>query len=180
MNLSDTIGIVGGLAGLLALGIEAYSLWKRRSPNLTMFTPYYFSGEAPDNKRILFVLVRISNSSERIANLYLETATAEILYKGRWYPVIIPNFAKGISVDFDLPEAFKHHAGIGSFDFFNKFDEANVSIDYPYSRYMGFHSHQTNAIDAPERLRLTLRDCNLKKIVVESEILKNDPEHMIY
>jgi hypothetical protein len=178
MGVADTIGLIGGLAGLLALGIEGYGLWKRRQPQLTLFTPYFITGDTEDKRRVLFVLVRISNSSERVANLYLETTSAEILFKGRWYPVTIPSFPKDAPMNFDLDNEVQWHAGLKSFEFFNKFDEAVISLDYPYSRYLAFHSHQREAINNPERLRLILRDCNLNKYVVESEILRNDPEHL--
>lgn len=179
MDIADLIGIVGGIAGLVALGIEGYNLWKKRSPQLKIFAPYSFTGDnAGTGERMLFVLIRIANSSERVAHLYLETTSAEILYRNRWYPVGVVSFAKDAQMNFDLPENVQVHAGIKSFKFFDKFDSAVVSLDNPYSRYVGLRSHSAEALNNAERIRFVIYDCNLQKYIVETEILKNDPEHI--
>lgn len=178
MGITDTIGLLGGIAGLFALGIEGYTMWQKRKPQLSLFTPFSFTGyHQESSQHTIFVLVRIANSSDRVAHLYLETLRAEILFKDRWYPVSVPSFRKDANMSFDLHEDVQHHAGIKSFQFFNKFDEAVVSLDYPYSCYIGMYCHSVEAINNAERLRLMIHDCNLTQYTIESDILKNDPEH---
>ncbi|WP_288650142.1 hypothetical protein [Pseudomonas sp. UBA5568] len=116
MDAAGFVGVIGGLAGMAALAIEGYGLWNKRKPRLKIFAPYSFTGDA-DKEKMLFVLVRIANTSERAAHLYLETTTAEILYKGRWYPVGVVSFAKDVKLNFDLPENIQYHAGVKSFEF---------------------------------------------------------------
>lgn len=179
MNIADFVGIIGGIAGLGALSIEGVSIWRRRKPKLTLFAPYNFTGNnSENNARLLFVLIRISNSSERIANLFLETTRAEVLYRGVWYPVAVPSFQKNTEIRFDIPDEIQHIAGIKNFQFFNKFDEAVISFDRPYSRYIGMYSDSVDTINNAERVRLVIHDCNLRKYVIEGDIRKNDPEHM--
>ena len=105
MSNADLIGILGGVAGLVALLVQGYTLWQKRKPALVLFVPYHFTGdEAQSNQRILFALIRLANTSERPAHLYLETLRAEVRYKGRWYQMSVPSFAPQAQMQFDLPE----------------------------------------------------------------------------
>ena len=178
MGTSNWVGILGGLAGLLALAIEGYGYWKKRKPQLALFVPYHFTGdEAQSKQRILFALVRISNASERAAHLYLETLRAEVLFKGRWYQMSVPSFAPKANMEFDLPEPIQHHAGVKYFQFFNKFDAAVITLDNPYSRYIGMTCLDRGVVEKAERLRIEVKDCNLTRYIIEADILSNDPEH---
>jgi hypothetical protein len=179
MNVSDWVGVLGGLAGLLALGVEGYALWLKRRPELILFVPYHFTGDhAQSKQRMLFALIRISNTSERVAHLYLETLRAEVLFKGCWYPMSVVSFSPKSNMEFDLPEPIQHHAGIKYFNFFNKFDPAVVSLDSPYSRYLGMTCPDRGVLENAERLRIEFKDCNLHHYIIEADILKNDPEHI--
>jgi hypothetical protein len=178
MAIADWVGILGGVAGLLALGIEGYDHWKKRKPQLTLFIPYHFTGdEAQSKQRMLFALARISNTSERTAHLYLETLRAEVLFKGRWYQMSVPSFAPEANLQFDLPEPIQHHAGVKYFKFFNKFDATVISLDKPYSIFIGMTCLDRGVVDNAERLRIEVKDCNLSKYTIEADILRNDPEH---
>ncbi|MCC5879712.1 MAG: hypothetical protein JJU03_07450 [Idiomarina sp.] len=179
MQLADLLGIIGGLAGLLALAVQGYLIWQKRKPDLKLFVPYNFSGDHTESgQRMMFCLVRISNLSERPAYVYFETLKAEVLYKNRWHPVEVPSFSQQANMDFDLPEAVQFHTGVKQIPFFNKFSSPVISLDNPYSRYFAVTCHDRGAIDHGERLRLEFKDCNLTKHVLEAEILKNDPEHV--
>jgi hypothetical protein len=178
MSPADWIGVIGGAAGLVALAVQGYVLWLKRKPALILFVPYHFTGDEPNSKhRLLFALVRISNTSERPAHLYLETLRAEVLFKGRWYQMSVPSFAPQATMQFDLPEPVQYYAGIKYFKFFNKFDSAVIPLDLPYSRYLGLAFHDPSVVNNAERLRLEVKDCNMIKYVIEADILKNDPEH---
>jgi hypothetical protein len=176
MQPVDLIGILGGLAGLVALIVQGYILWQKRKPDLRLFVPYHFSADRPDSDgRLLFCLIRISNLSERPAFIYFETVKAEILYRKCWHTASVPNFPEDSKFTFDLPEQTQHHAGVKQFKFFNKFSNNVISLDNPYSRYFALTYPDRNIIENAEKLRLAFKDCNLKKHVLEAEILKNDP-----
>lgn len=178
MNVVNWIGLIGGAAGLIALGLEGYRLWMKRRPSLTLFVPYHFTGDdASSRQRMLFALVRISNHSERTAYLYLETLRAEVKFKGRWYPMSVPSFPPSVTFHCDLPETIQHHAGVKYIRFFNKFDPAVIALDKPFSRYFGMTCHDRVAVENAERLRLEVKDCNLVRYIIEADIQKNDPEH---
>ena len=179
MSGADLIGLVGGLAGVLALLIEGYNHWKKRNPNFVLFAPYHFTGtDATTRQRMLFVLVRVANTSERVAHLYLETLRAEVFYEKRWYPMSVINIPENAPVAVDLPVHIQQHAGVNQIKFFNKFDPAVVSVDHPYSRYLIMMCANPNVAENAERLRLEFKDCNLMRYVLEAEILPNDPEHL--
>lgn len=178
MSPVDVIGIIGGLAGFVALAIQGYLMWQKRKPDLKLFVPYHFSGDISESgQRMMFCLVRISNLSERPAYVYFETLKAEVLYRNRWHPVEIPSFADGANVNFDLHEDIQFHAGVKQIPFFNKFSSPVISLDNPYAKYFALTCHDRAAMDHGERLRLEFKDCNLTKHVLEADILKNDPEH---
>jgi hypothetical protein len=178
MSPADWVGVIGGIAGFAALAVQGYALWLKRRPALNLFVPYHFTGDEPNSKqRVLFALVRISNTSERPAHLYLETLRAEVLFKGRWYQMSVLSFAPHADMHFDLPEPVQHYAGLKYFKLFNKFDGAVIPLDHPYSRYLGLAFHDPSVVNNAERLRFEVKDCNLVKYTVEADILKNDPEH---
>ena len=178
MDASAWIGLVGGISGLLALVIQGYYLWLKRKPSLSLFAPYHFQGDHAESKqRMLFTLIRVSNTSERAAHLYLETLRAEVLFKGRWYQMSVISFVPSADMKFDLPEPIQHAAGIKYFKFFHKFDSAVVTLDNPYSRYLGLTCSERGVVDNAERLRIEVKDCNLDLYKIEADILKNDPEH---
>jgi hypothetical protein len=178
MSPADWVGVIGGISGFAALAVQGYTLWLKRRPALNLFVPYHFSTSDLNSKqRVLFALVRISNTSERPAYLYLETLRAEVLFKGRWYQMCVRNFPPQAPLQFDLPERIQHHAGVKYFKVFHKFDSALISLDRPYSTYVGLTFHDPNVVNNADRLRLEVKDCNLVKYTIEADILKNDPEH---
>lgn len=178
MNISEAIGLVGGLSGLLALGMQGVKMWSNRSPDLRLFVPYHFTGSASHNQqRVLFCLSRISNLSGRPAFIYLETLRAEVLYKGRWYQMTVLNMPKGKSLETDFPEHIRHEAGIKYVEPFCKFDNPVIALNKPYSVYIPVTCTEQVVVENGERIRLEFKDCNLKKFIIETEILKNDPEH---
>jgi hypothetical protein len=176
---SDFIGVVGGVAGFIALAVQGYALWQKRKPELKLFVPYNFSGDlAGSGSRVKFCLVRISNLSERPAYVYFETLKAEILYKNRWHPVEVPSFADNTKMEFDLPDDVQFHTGVKQFPFFNKFSSPVISLDKPYSRYFAAICHDREAMEHGEKLRIQFKDCNLISHTLEADILKNDPQNV--
>lgn len=176
--MTELIALIGGLAGLIALVVQGFQLYMKRSPSLKLFVPYHFTGSAShNNQRLLFCLTRISNLSERAAFIYLETLRAEVLFKGRWYQMSVWSIPKGKNLETDIPEHIQHEAGIKYIDPFNKFSNPVISLDKPYASYIPITSTEQAVVEGAERLRLEMRDCNLKKYIIEAEILKNDPEH---
>lgn len=173
MSTTDTIAIIGGVSGLVALAVQGIQLWRNRTPSLKLFVPYHFTGSAShNNQRVLFCLARISNLSERPAFIYLETLRAEVLFKGRWYQMSVWNIPKDKVLETDFPEHIQHEAGIKNVDPFNKFSSPVISLDNPYSSYIPITSSEQAVVEGAERLRLEFKDCNLKKFVIETEILK--------
>lgn len=175
MEIADFIGVVGGLAGMGALCIEGVSLWRKRIPRLTMFIPYHGGGQNTAGQEVMFLLVRISNSSERIAHMYLETLSAELLHKRKWHQAIVPSYRKDVTLSFDLDLEIQHQSGIRSFEPFNKFDKAIITMDEPYCRYISLYCDMGAELREAEELRITVYDCNLRKYKIKGKILKQDP-----
>lgn len=176
--IGGLIGLIGGLAGLIALIIQGVQLWKRRYPRLKLFVPYHFTGSASHNQqRVLFCLVRISNLSERPAFIYLETLRAEVLFKGRWYQMSVISFPKDKPLETDFPEHILYEAGLKDVQHFNKFSGPVISLDNPYSSYIPITYSEHAVVEGAERLRLEFKDCNLKKYVIDAEVLDNDPQN---
>jgi hypothetical protein len=170
---------IGGIAGIAALGFQSYDLWSRRVPNLKLFVPYNFKGTHSESKdRFIFALVRISNSSYREAFIYLETLRAEVLFKKRWYQMSVPSFPANHGAQFDLPEEVQHYAGVKYISFFNKFDSPVISLDKPYSRYIGLYCSNPNIVEGAEKLKLEFKDCNLRRYTLIADIVNNDPEYL--
>jgi hypothetical protein len=124
---------------------------------------------------VLFVLVRISNTSERPAYLYLDTLHADALFSGEWHNVQVVSFPKDVLVNTDLPEVARLHAGIEYIKAFNRFDDAVVSLDTPFSRYLPITSGEAELTIVPKRIRIHVRDCNLVAYTLEAEIPASAP-----
>jgi len=178
MSAADWIGIVGGITGLIALALQTHVMWLKRRPKFKLYLPYRYSG-AIQNTRVLFILMRLSNLSERNAHIYFETLTAEALYKGRWYQMQVElSSTPSEQIIIDLPDSVKNYAGVNDIPRFNKFDNGFISLDNPYSRYIALTCAQREVVEMPERVRFEFQDCNLFWYSVEGEVLlENDPEH---
>ena len=180
MDLANWTGFLGGVAGLAALVMQGYDVWKRRRPVLRLWVPFCFVGtHASSKQRVLFALIRISNTSERPAYLYLETLRAHVYLTGGWHEVGVLAFPGDTLVNTDLPETARLHAGIEYIKAFSRFDNAVVSLDTPFSRYLGLTSADAELTAAPGRLRVSVKDCNLVAYELEADIQASEPPHAL-
>jgi hypothetical protein len=172
MTTSDLIGILGGVAGILALVNQGYTMWQNRLPKLVMFIPFAIIGDQA-KERHLILLVRLANTSERPANMYLETLHSEVFSDGQWHHAPIVIFAANAKISFDLPPEIQRQSGVKDIKFFEIFDNALITLDHPYSRYLVLSPKNVPILEKVERLRIKLRDCNLHEHVVEAEVQRD-------
>lgn len=174
MTNADLIGILGGLAGVLALVIQGYTMWRNRLPKLVMFVSNVITGEL-NNQRHLILMIRIANTSERPAYMYLETLYAEVLFNGRWHHAPTLIFPPGAKLHFDLSAEHQQQSGVKEIKFIEKFEDALITLDRPYSRYLPLAPQKVTHLEQVTRLRIKLKDCNLHEHVVEADLPKHGP-----
>ncbi len=176
-DIANWVGLIGGISGLVALGLQLYELQKNRKPQLKLFIPYHFTGTQHETKyRTLFLLLRISNSTNADAFLYLETLRVELLYKGIWYQVTTLDIGEEIQTDF--PEVIQHLSGVKYVKGFNKFKSPAISRNNPFSTYLPVTFPDMAVIENAEEVRITVKDCHLEKYTLQSKIILNDPQHL--
>lgn len=174
-----SLSLLGALSGVLALVINGYNYWIKRRPRLRLFVSYHFTGNTGNTgtpqRLVLFALVRIGNTSERPAHLYLETMRAKILFEECWYPAeIMACETDTLCTDFSDVE--QRHIGLkSSIKPFDKFDPAVVSLDNPYARFVPITCANGHVLNKAERLRLEVKDSSLKCHIIEADILRKDP-----
>lgn len=173
--ISPWTGFLGGLAGLLVLGLELFRLWRDRKPRLRLFTPDWFVGfDAVHKKPVLNVLLRISNSSSRIAFLYLETMQVEIQILREWKQreVLETSHVEKISTDF--PKEKGAALGLSHIGYLNRWKAPAVSSEAPLSGYVAMdYDAGWKACDL-SGIRINVEDCHRRKHRLSAKLGKEE------
>jgi hypothetical protein len=174
-HLGLITGLLGLIAGILALVLQGYDSWKKRRPRLRLFVPYCFAGtHAPSRRLVIFVLVRVSNLSERPAFLYLETLKVHLRLNGSWIAAPVLDFPQGEHVNTDFPDSMNQSAGIKYIKALNRFDSPVVALDNPYARYLGLVCDGAD-VKAIDRVRLEFQGCDLVQYQLEADVMGLNP-----
>jgi hypothetical protein len=164
------LGILGGLLSLR-------DRWQNRKPHLQLFAPYLFWGTDVANKRrFLFLYLRIANSSQKNAYLYLETMSVMLKINGIWYRTY---FSDQEIKRTDFSDAEKLHFGIGKARVINRFEDNIITFDKPLCGYV-ILGHANDAIfdGAIEKVKIEVEDCHHEKSALYADLeeqLKKDP-----
>ena len=171
-NISFWTGLIGGLAGLVAL----IDRWRDRRPHLHLFAPYYFScfpSSTPlSGTSICNIFVRISNTSKCAAYLYLETLSVDLKKDGIFHKTkrLDVEFGANVATDFSQPE--KIRLGIGRVPWLSRFDDTTITREKPLSGYVAVTTNDDAVVRDPEGIRLCIRDCQMKEHVMEVDLRK--------
>ncbi len=173
-DLSFWTGIIGGIAGLMAL----YDRWCDRKPQLRIFAPYNFTGiDAQTENPVLSIFLRISNSSRASAFLYLETMSVELFYDGSWVRTKRLDPKPGALASTDLPEEQQVAFGITEAPFLTKFGATLVTIDNPLCGYVVVSHSDRRILSGFSRIRVAVNDCHLHNHCVTIDLQEQKRKH---
>ena len=172
MDFASWTGLLGGIAGTVALLVEAWEMWKRRKPALRLFVPLAWTGtiQSAEQQRMLALLIRISNSSEMPAHPYFENIRADVRYRGEWHHCGVTDMQGDEKVGTSFPQAIERYLGIGRIPYFCRFDDVAITVGGPYSRFLLLTSDEPGVYAEPECARLTLLDCTGTSYTLEAKI----------
>ena len=179
-NLKDfsiLIGVILGLIGIAGGYLTLIDKWKNRKPKLNLFVPYNWSGvDTGANKRFLNLYLRISNSSNKSAFLYLETLYVEVKINGKWFPT---EFFEVELKGTDFPEAEKERFGIGKVEFLKRFNENVVTYDKPLCGYISVTCNKDSIFESSiEAIKVEVYDCHERRYILHVDLnkqLEKDP-----
>lgn len=175
VTIAVVVGVIGGI----------WSLWDRiinRKPILKLFTPYYFScKDGVSMQPVLMILVRISNSSQKSAFLYLETMSIEVMSNGKWYKTKRLNTEQTTPLKTDFSEAEKVRFGINDVKYLNRFGCTVVSYDNPLSGYVPVAHEEESVLTNIDKIRIKVTDCHFKSYEMEVDLKEQqrnyDPDY---
>lgn len=182
-TISVWIGVAGGVIGAVAGLLALRDRWKHRRPRLKLFAPYQYTGEdAASKRKCLNLLCRFSNSSQAVAFVYPETMTVQLEKAGKWYPVQQVYFPRGHSAKTDFSKGERVRCAVDDVPFLSRFDATVVTRDKPLSGYLCVTSGREDVLENPTSVRITIRDCHLKKHTMTVDFAKQkrlDPSNNI-
>lgn len=174
------VGIIAGLVGVVGGWITLYDKWRNRKPKLSLWVPYNWTGEdIGAQKRFLALYLRISNTSNKEAYLYLETMSVSLKIKNNWYRVYLSDLPYEGIKETDFPERELRHFGIGKVKFLNRFEDNIVTFEKPLCGYVVV-GYKDDSIfnESIDMIRLEVEDCHRKKHILYTDLekqLESDP-----
>jgi hypothetical protein len=178
LNIGSTIGLFGGIIGIIASLWAFYDRFKNRKPNIKVFAPYQWTAtDSKTGKNLFFVYFRFSNLSQTPTYLFLETLKTEIFYSesNEWEK--IPNIKLSTEkIQTDFSEEKKIEYGIDKAKYLNVFDECIIKYSEPLCGYLLFQIKN----EKYTKLRGEVMDSRHKKIDFEIDFKKqkkHDPNN---
>ena len=168
------LGVIGGIWSL-------WDRWKNRKPRLELFVPQYSTGiDAKSERCGLFLLVRISNSSQKNAYILPETISVEIEKNGKWYKTPVAWIPKKEFLETDFSEHEKVIHGVEEVQLLKRFESPVISYDYPLTRYIVATHNNDSVLKTMDKIRIKIRDCHMKLydmcVDFEEQQKKYDPD----
>lgn len=178
INLGSTIGLVGGIIGIIAGLWAFYDRFKNRKPIIKVFAPYQWTtNDYKTGNQLIFVYFRFSNISQTPTYLFLETLKAEIFYSETQQWERIQNIKLSTNnIHTDFSEEMKIEFGIEKAKYLSVFDECIVKYSEPLCGYLIFQIRN----EKYTKLRGEILDSRHKKINFEIDFIKqrkHDPNN---
>jgi hypothetical protein len=169
-NFGSTVGLIGGIVGIIASLWTFYDRFKNRKPKIKVFAPYQWNAnDTITGQLTLFIFFRFSNISQTPTYLYLETLKTEIYYSDsqKWESIQnIKLLTDKVQTDFS--EAKKNEFGIEKAKYLNVFDDCFVKYSEPLCGYLLFQIRS----DKYTKLKGEIIDSRHKKIDFEIDFAK--------
>ena len=181
MSVHAWIGAIGGTVGIASAIVHLRDWWVNRRPRLELFAPYQGSGvDTGLNKRFVFTVIRVSNTSRATAFLYLETLSAELRYRGQWVKATMLELPTSVEhLRTDLPEPLQRHFGLDALKPLRRFASVVVAYDSPLSGLLLLDPDSDEVCQGFDAIRLVVKDCHLKahvlKVDLDEQRWKHDP-----
>ena len=179
-SIGSTVGLIGGIVGIIASLWAFCDRFKNRKPNIKVFAPYHWTAnDAKTGQQVLFVYFRFSNISQTPTYLFLETLKTEIYYSEseQWENIQNLKLLKD-KVQTDFSEAKKNEFGIEKAKYLNVFDDCIIKYSEPLCGYLLFQIKN----EKYTKLKGEIMDSRHKKINFEIDFVKQkklDPNNVI-